>query len=127
MKLRFLFIATALLAAGAAHAQAVYRCGNEYRQSPCPEGKAVAAEDPRTAAEARKAEAQVKQNQKAADAMEKSRLAEEKKVAGPAMVVTGQRPAASAASAPKKPAQKKAKGRKKEPEHFTAMAPPSKK
>jgi hypothetical protein len=32
-----------------ATAQPVYRCGNEYSQTPCPQGRVVDAADPRTA------------------------------------------------------------------------------
>jgi hypothetical protein len=54
--------------------------------------------------------------------MEKARLAQEAKVAGPSMVVTGVKPAAAAASQAKKPQDGK-KAKKKEPAHFTAFAP----
>jgi hypothetical protein len=43
-----------LLAAGAAQAQNIYRCGpggTEYSQTPCPGGKLLESTDPRTAAQ----------------------------------------------------------------------------
>jgi len=119
-------IALGLLAAAAANAQQVYRCGNEYSQKPCADGKAVTAEDSRTAAEAKKADAQTQRNAKLADAMEKDRVAQEKKVAGPSMVVTGQKPAAAASqAAASKPKSAKKKEKGKPAGDFTAVAPAS--
>jgi hypothetical protein len=121
--MKIAFAALLLAAAAAAHGQAVYRCGSEYSQKPCPEGRTVAAEAPTpSTAEASKAAAQAKRNAKLADQMEKERVAQEKKVAGPSMVVTGQKPAASE---PAKPAKKK---KSKDEAPFKAVAPaPAKK
>jgi hypothetical protein len=102
-----------------AHGQTVYRCGSEYSQKPCADARTLTPEAAPSAAEAKQASEQAKRNAKLANEMEKQRLAEEKKVAGPQMVVTGVKPAASAASQARK-------AKKKEPD-FKAVAPPPKK
>jgi apolipoprotein N-acyltransferase len=126
--------AAALLAVclhGAAAAQQVYRCGNQYSQQPCPGGKEVEVADPRSNSEAKRADAETARQAKAADAMEKTRLQQEAKA--PAAVILPERaPAAKA-----KPAQTaegkekdtgkekgKAQGNKpKKPDYFTAVSP----
>ena len=42
-----LVLASFIVCAGAP-AQTLYRCGNEYRDTPCPGGKALDTQDPRT-------------------------------------------------------------------------------
>ncbi len=64
-------------AVGGAHAQAVYRCGSVYSQTPCPQGKLVEANDPRSAAQrAEAARVSAGERQLATD-MRRDRLAEE--------------------------------------------------
>lgn len=58
--------------------QTVWRCGNTYQEQPCPEGRAVQAQDPRSAAERERHDAQVARETKAGDAMQKARLRAEK-------------------------------------------------
>jgi hypothetical protein len=116
------------LAALPAAAQTVYRCGNEYSQKPCPDARAVALDETKpAAADARAADAQAQRNAKLADRLEKDRLAEEKRVAGPSMVVTGQKPVQAAAVAASGAGKKKEKGKGKakdgKPGQFTATAP----
>jgi len=43
-----------LFGLGGVNAQPVYRCGNVYSQTPCPQGRIVEATDPRTAAQREK-------------------------------------------------------------------------
>jgi len=118
MKTKFIAIilATATLAA---HAQQVWRCGSSYSQAPCPDGVPLAVSDPRTASDAAKAAQVAKADQQRADAMEKARLDQEKK-APKAQVMGAPQAPASAPQADKKKAKKSGK---KEPEHFTAVAP----
>ena len=123
-----------VLAAASVQGQTVYRCGSEYSQKPCADAKTLTPQAAPSADEAKRASEQARRNAKLADAMEKQRLAEEKRVAGPQMVVTGVKPAASAASAattasqPKKAdkSSKASKAKKKDPD-FKAVAPPPKK
>ena len=119
-------VACALLCAGTIHAQTVYRCGNEYSQKPCGEGKAVSVGDARSSDEARKAENQARRNADLADDMARQRIASDRKVAGPDMIVTGVRPVASAplasASARKEKTAGKQKPANKQPGDFTAVS-----
>ena len=59
-----------LAAAGAAQAQKVYRCGSEgrvvYQQSPCNDGKAIDASDPRSAEQRKAAQDVARDEAKAA-------------------------------------------------------------
>ena len=116
-----IFIAASLVAI-AANAQQVYRCGNTYSQQPCDGGAVVKVDDARAPGAAAAQAAETKREQKAADAMEKSRLREEAKAA-PASVMqhTKQEPPAGkkAQPEPKKDAKKQAK----KPDYFTAVTP----
>jgi hypothetical protein len=76
--LAILFIAVCTFSTGA-YAQKVYRCGNTYSQSPCPGGNAVDTSGSQVRAEAKKSQADADRSAKAADKMEKLRLAQEKR------------------------------------------------
>ena len=70
-------VLASLISCAAASAQTLYRCGNEYRDTPCPGGKAVDTQDPRTP-EQRAQTLQASAKEAAlAEKMEKSRLAAE--------------------------------------------------
>ena len=111
-----------LAAAGAAQAQKVYRCGTEgrvvYQQSPCNDGKAIDASDPRSA-EQRKAAQDVARDEAKAAAKFDS-------VGQPASAPKGRKPPAAApaaSSAKAAPAGKKAS----EPEKpLVFLVPPPK-
>jgi hypothetical protein len=68
--LTWLATAPLLAAVGAAQAQKVYRCGPEgrvvYQQSPCNEGKAIDASDPRSAEQRKAAQDVARDEAKAA-------------------------------------------------------------
>ena len=72
-KFSFLGLALALASAQLA-AQTLYRCGNEYRDTPCPNAIALDPRDPRTPAQSAQAERQAAQDAALAQQMEKSRL-----------------------------------------------------
>ena len=55
-------------------AQNLYRCGNEYRDTPCPGAVSVDARDPRTPAEKKLSDQQVSKDAELAEQMEKARL-----------------------------------------------------
>ena len=55
-------------------AQTLYRCGNEYRDTPCPNAIALDARDPRTPAQSAQAQRQTAKESALAQQMEKSRL-----------------------------------------------------
>ena len=62
------------------HAQPVYRCGdNSYSNQPCPGGKEIPADDPRTPAQRAQTTDAVRRDAKVADEMEKARLKQEAK------------------------------------------------
>lgn len=80
MKLLSQLVAIVLLASSLAlptQAQKVYRCGNSYSQTPCPDGKAIDASDSRTPEQRKAHEASVKDEKRRADTLEKTRLKEE--------------------------------------------------
>ena len=58
-------------------AQTLYRCGNEYRDTPCPNGVAVDARDPRTAAQRSEAQSLTDKEGALAQQMGNSRLQSE--------------------------------------------------
>jgi hypothetical protein len=58
-------------------AQTLYRCGNEYRDTPCPNGVALDARDPRTPAQSAEADKQTAKDSALARQLEKSRLQSE--------------------------------------------------
>ena len=109
-------------------AQTVYKCGNNYSQTPCPGGTAVDAGDARSSAQKKQADSANSQNAKAADAMEKSRLAQDSRNlaanrAG-ATIIAAPAPVPDAAPEQPKVIGKKKKGK---PEFFTAQEPGAKK
>ena len=99
-------------------AQPVYRCGSEYSQTPCPQGRVVEATDPRTAAQRAQAKRVAADEQRRGKEMERERLAEQ----------AAQRPAsASSLSAPPAPPAKPASALERQPpkKKRTATKPPA--
>ena len=68
-----LWLALAMASAQLA-AQTLYRCGNEYRDTPCPNAIALDARDPRTPAQSAQAQRQTAKEAALAQQMETSRL-----------------------------------------------------
>jgi hypothetical protein len=116
---RFILAAACSLAAHAAMAQPVWRCGSSYSQQPCPGGSVVLAADPRTPAEALKSSSVAQSDMKLADKMEKERLEREKNA--PKALVIGPQ-AAAPVPRPEHKVKKKAKpGQPAQSEQFTAV------
>jgi hypothetical protein len=101
-------------------AQNIHKCGDTYSQMPCPGGDVINTADPRTPAQKIQSDLTTSRNAKAADALEKTRLKQEKMDA--------------AASAPPIPSTssgiertpsmlQKEKQKKKTPGYFTAQTP----
>jgi hypothetical protein len=107
-----------------ASAQTVYRCGNAYSEKPCPGATSFEASDPRSGEQAAAASEKARRDAKLAGEMQKDRIAEEKRLGGPAKMILGLPPAepAHAASGSKKHARKKHKG-EQEPADFSAVGP----
>ena len=119
----------AVVAAVPAAAQTVYRCGNEYTSTPCPEGgRVVEATDPRSAAQRAEARRLAALERRQAEQMKKDRLAAEKAQHNPAMVSGFDSRASAtppqAASAPAKgKTKKKSKPKDASQDGFTAVDP----
>jgi hypothetical protein len=126
LKPPLLLVLLALGGAGAS-AQTVYRCGNSYGSKPCPGGTALDVSDPHTPADAARASKVSVEEWKRAEAMEKSRLAQEKNA--PKALVIGPRepPPQPQPKDHAKPDKKHKKGSPQDPEVFTAKAPAAKK
>ena len=60
---------------------AVYRCGNSYRDTPCPGARTIAADDARTAQEQNEARQIAEQDAAMADTLEQKRMAQEARLA----------------------------------------------
>ena len=98
-----------------ATAQSVYRCGNAYSTTPCPQGKAIDADDTRTAAQREEALRRAAGDKRRGDEMERAHLRREAEI----------RPAlASALSLAPRPAATTAPVKKAAPKH--RQAKPSK-
>jgi hypothetical protein len=120
-----LLVVLALGGAGAS-AQTVYRCGNSYGSQPCAGGSTVDVGDPQTRADAARASKISAEDWKRAEAMEKSRLAQEKN-APKALVIGPREPPPQPPKEHAKPDKKHKKGSPQDPEVFTAKAPAAKK
>lgn len=112
----------------------VYKCGSTYSQTPCEGAVAVQVNDARSKEQKSQSDAAIVQQGKVANAMEKVRLKEEAQViAQHKPKKTTVKPAAKAPAEPKTDTltpstAKKSKGKKEEPEFFTAKeATPAKK
>ncbi len=107
----------------------VYKCGSTYSQTPCDGAVAIRVDDARSREQKSQSDAVTVQQGKTANAMEKARLKEEAlalaqgKPAKPATKAAAKAPS----KGPSKPkvetdvlSPKSSKGKKKEPEFFTA-------
>jgi hypothetical protein len=122
-------IASCALSTGAS-AQKVYKCGNVYSQTPCFGGGLIDPADPRTSAQKDQADLAIGRDARLADAMEKARLAQEKKdlAANTPAKKSLEKPAS--AKTPKKVSVQQAKAKKKkekEFDYFVAQLPGDKK
>ena len=108
-KFSFLGLALALASAQLA-AQTLYRCGNEYRDTPCPNAIALDARDPRTPAQSAQTQRQTAKDAALAQQMETSRLQAE--AAAKRLQAQAQR---EAAQEKKRAAEAKALERSQEP------------
>jgi len=72
---KYLFLGLALVLTSAQlTAQTLYRCGNAYRDTPCPNAITLDARDPRTPAQSAQAERQIAKDAALAQQMETARL-----------------------------------------------------
>lgn len=101
-------------------AQQVYKCGDSYSQTPCPDGVVIDATDARTKAQKAQTDLATERAARIAAAMEKARLQQEKANRATPTVK------AKAVASANKPRASQAK-KKKESEYFTAQTPGVKK
>ncbi|MDO9195067.1 hypothetical protein [Rhodoferax sp.] len=116
-------IATIALSTGAM-AQNIYKCGDTYSQTPCPGGAIVDAADQRTPGQKTQADLATRRDARAADALEKARLKQEKAAIAANAPTVKPEVASTATDTSTAYAKKK---KKKTPEHFTAQIPGKKK
>ena len=119
------WILLAVLSCAAEAAGPVYRCGREYSQTPCPDGRVVEATDSRTAAQRAEARRVAAQERKLAAQMERDRRAQAAAQKPALAGNVGARPA-PAASAPAKSKKKHAKSKPESGADFTAVEPKKK-
>jgi hypothetical protein len=93
---------------GGVNAQPIYRCGNVYSQTPCPQGTIVEATDPRSAAQRAEASRVAADERRLASELRRERLADQAalKPAG-ASSLSGPPPAKAASAVERGPAKKK--------------------
>jgi hypothetical protein len=118
------------LLSASVHAQPVYRCGNAYSQSPCPEGgRLVDATDPRTAAQRAEARGVAADDRRLAADMRRDRMADEKalKPGGAASLSAAAAPAKAAPLAARSVHKKKRVVKAVVSDDFTAVDPGSRK
>lgn len=116
-------IAIAAFSTGAT-AQNIYKCGDSYSEAPCPGGAAVAATDQRTSAQKTQADLATSRDARAADALEKARLQQEKTDVAANTPTVKPETAGTVGNAGTTQAKKK---KRKAPEYFTAQTPGRKK
>lgn len=104
-----------------AGAQQIYRCGDSYSQTPCPDGIVIDATDGRTKAQKTQADLATERAERTAAAMEKARLQQEK--AASATHAPKIKAKASAPASKDRNSQAKKKNKKKESEYFTVQTP----
>lgn len=119
-----LFIATCSFSTWAV-AQNTYKCGDNYSQTPCPDGVAIDATDKRSREQKTQTDDATRRNAETAQAMEKTRLAQERKDLAANTPVTKSVSGDSRDTSDKN--QVTAKKKKKEPKYFTAQVPGQKK
>lgn len=105
-------------------AQQVYKCGDSYSQTPCPDGVAIDVTDARTKAQKAQTDLATERAARMATAMEKARLQQEK---ANRATPTPKAKTTAIASANKPRASEAKKKKKKESEYFTVQTPGVKK
>jgi|JFJP01.1.fsa_nt_gi hypothetical protein len=124
-----IFIAASAINTGSS-AENVYKCGQTYSQTPCPDATVLKVDDGRSAAQKQQTEEAARNDKKLADTLEKERQAEEKrattsarKTARPkAEVASPSGPVTSETALPRI-TPKRIKAKTKKPDQFIAEVP----
>lgn len=93
----------AVVASAQTPATGVYRCGNSYSDAPCPGGTAVAADDPRSAAQQQQSQDAKRREANLADRLAAERRARERAAIGQRAAGIGPTSADAAGPAASKP------------------------
>ncbi len=104
--------------------QTIYKCGNVYGQSPCPDGVVVDANDSRTPAQKAQADAATALAARSADKLERERVSLEKPQAGKPAKKPSKAGQPTGNGKDGKITKASEKKKKKEPEYFTAAVAP---
>lgn len=113
-------------------AQAIYRCGNSYSQIPCPGAEPLSLNDARQPEQKKQSDAVVERDTRTANAMEQTRIAEEKRLLGSQKSIIAASPDKAISSTEKTPVTttltpKRPQVKHKKPEGFIAEVPGSEK
>jgi hypothetical protein len=107
----------------------VYRCGNSYSQTPCPQGQTLQVDDSRDAAQRQQAQANTQRQAQQAQGLEKQRVKQEQAMAKATAQAQAQAARAQASKpAPQPPAPVVIKPQRKKPadkkkDEFVAAVP----
>jgi hypothetical protein len=74
------FMLAGMVVSVALQAQGIYRCGNSYSQAPCPGAEPLQLEDARQPDQKQQSDAAAAQTARLAQSMERTRIAEEKRL-----------------------------------------------
>ncbi len=122
--LNTIFLIAASAVSMTAAAQKTYKCGNSYSQLPCPDGVVIDTADPRTPEQKSQADAATRRDALAGEALEKSRLEQEKRaLAARTPPPPPPAPIARAVDAPHIIYIRKKKPSRHGPKDFTALVP----
>ena len=114
-------------ASGALALGTIYRCGTEYRGTPCRDGRTIdTSQSARTAAQRDEALRVAASERKLADDMERDRRRAESARPAPAVYIGTSKPAGAAPKATTAAKPKKKRKEEAADEHFVAVAPKAK-
>jgi hypothetical protein len=122
----FFMVAGVVYSAGL-QAQSVYRCGNTYSQTPCPGAEPLQLQDSRLPEQKQQTDAAAGQSARLAQTMEKTRIAEEKRLLAGRQSLHPKEPEKPASGTTTTLKPKPIQPKHKKPEGFIAEVPGSEK
>lgn len=127
--LRAVFMVAGMVFSMGLQAQGIYRCGNAYSQVPCPGAEPLQLKDARQPEQKQQTDAAAAQAARLAQAMEQTRLAEEKQLLAAQQAVSHSPPEKAAADAGNSTilTPKRVQTKHKKPYAFIAEVPGSEK
>jgi len=122
----FLIVSNTILTA--TNAQIVYKCGESYSQSPCPDGKVLKVDDERDPAQKAQTDDATRRNAQLADTLQKERALQEKSArVHTQTAVKTKKPVTQTSNVVHKITPKRVKSKSNKPEAFVAQIPGSEK